>query len=95
MSVWAVLTLGADGAYLLAFTSGFGFPLGVVGIVSVIFAGVLFLPGAQGIGFRWARASWCRAGLILLCAYIGLAAATHHRALAKVKLFAAANNTCK
>ena len=54
-----------------AFTSGFGFPLGVVGDRERHFRGVLFLPGAQGVGFRWTRASWCRAGLTLLCAYIG------------------------
>ncbi len=92
LSVWAVLTLGAYGAYLFAFTSGFGFPLFVVGIVSAIFAVVIFLPGAQGVGFSWTRASWCRAGLVLLCAYIGLAAATHHKALADVKRFADAQH---
>lgn len=89
MGVWAVLTLGAYGAYLLAFTSGFGFPPAVVGIVSAIFAVVLFLPGVQGVGFRWARASWCRAGMLLLCVYIGVAGAAHHRALADVERFAA------
>jgi len=92
ISVWAVLTIGAYGAYLFAFAAGFGFPIAVVGVVSAIFAAILFLPSAQGAGFQWKRANWCRAGLAALCAYIGLAAAAHHKALADVKRFADAQH---
>jgi hypothetical protein len=92
ISVWAVLTVGAYGAYLFAFVAGFGFPIAVVGLVSAIFAVILFLPSAQGAGFQWTRANWCRAGLAVLCAYIGLAAAAHHKAFADVKRFAEAQH---
>ena len=89
IGVWAVLTIGAVGGYFLASVSGFGFSLGIVGVASAIFGTVIFLPAAQGAGFGWTRASWCRAGLALLCAYVGLAAVAHHKALADVEQFAA------
>jgi membrane-bound metal-dependent hydrolase YbcI (DUF457 family) len=88
--IWAALTAGALGGYFFADISGYGFPIAVVGIASAIFAAVIFLPAARGAGFVWTRAAWCRAGLAVLCAYIGLAAAEHHRALAEVEHFAAA-----
>jgi membrane-bound metal-dependent hydrolase YbcI (DUF457 family) len=87
---WAVLTVGAFGGYFFADVSGYGFPIAIVGVVSAIFAVVIFLPATQGAGFPWTRASWCRAGLAVLCAYIGLAAAAHHKAFADVEHFAAA-----
>jgi membrane-bound metal-dependent hydrolase YbcI (DUF457 family) len=87
--VWAALTVGAFGAYLFARAAGYGFPLAVTGVVSVFFAVIVFLPAAEGVGFRWTRAGWCRAGLAILCAYIGLAAAAHQKALADVEHFAA------
>ena len=91
-SVWAVLTVGAIGAYFFASAAGYGFLFPVVGIVSVIFAGIIFMPAARGAGFRWTRASWCRTGLAVVCGYIGLAAAAHHKAFADVKQFAAAQH---
>jgi hypothetical protein len=62
----------------------------IVAGASAIFAVVLFLPTARGVGFGWTRANWCRAGLAVLCVYIGLAAKEHHKALADVEQFAAA-----
>ena len=90
--MWAALTAGAFGAYFFASAAGYAFPIGVVGVVSAIFAVVIFLPSAKGSGFRWTRASWCRAGLAVLCVYIGLAAAAHHKALADVAQFAGAQH---
>ena len=90
--VWAALAVGAFGAYLFASAAGYGFPIAVVGVVSALFAVIIFVPAAQGAGFRWTRATWCRAGLAVLCAYIGLAAAAHHRAFADVERFAAAQH---
>jgi membrane-bound metal-dependent hydrolase YbcI (DUF457 family) len=92
IGAWAALTAGAIGAYFFASGAGYGFPIVVVFVVSAIFAIIIFLPAAQGAGFRWARASWCRAGMALLCAYIGLAAAAHHKALADVERFAHAQH---
>jgi membrane-bound metal-dependent hydrolase YbcI (DUF457 family) len=88
IGVWVALTAGAFGTYWFARSQGFGFSISVVGVASVFFALVLFAPAAQGAGFRWTRAAWCRVGLALVCAYIGLAAAAHQRALAYVQLFA-------
>ena len=92
VGVWALLTVGALAGYLAASGAGYAFPLWVVGAVSAIFAGTIFLPSLQGAGFRWTRASWCRAGLAGLCVYICLAAAAHHKALADVKRFAVAQH---
>ena len=92
ISVWAALTAGAFGTYLFASVAGYGFSLSAVAAASAIFAAILFLPSAQDAGFAWTRANWCRAGLVLLCVYIGLAAAEHHKALADVEQFAAAQH---
>ena len=89
IGVWVALTVGAFGTYLFASTSGYGFPIVDAAVVSTIFAIIIFVPATQGAGFRWTRASWSRAGLTVLCAYIGLAAAAHHKAYADVEHFAA------
>jgi hypothetical protein len=68
---------------------GYGFPIAVAAAASAVLAAVLFLPALRGTGFRWTRAGWCGAGLALVCAYISLAAAAHHKALADVNRFAA------
>jgi membrane-bound metal-dependent hydrolase YbcI (DUF457 family) len=92
MYVWSGLTFGAFGAYLFARASGFGFSIAFVGTVCAIFAIIIFAPATNGVGFHWTRAAWCRAGLAVLCIYIGLAAATHHKAFADVEHFAAAQH---
>lgn len=89
IGIWALLTLGVTGAYFFASSAGFGFPIMIVGLASAIFAVLIFLPAARRAGFRWTRAAWCRAGLAVLCAYIGLAAATHHKAFTDLENFAA------
>jgi membrane-bound metal-dependent hydrolase YbcI (DUF457 family) len=89
---WTALSAGAMGTYWFANGTGYGFPIAVVCAVSAIFAGLIFLPAARGAGFRWTRANWCRAGLAVLCAYIGLAAAAHNKALADVNRLAAAQH---
>jgi membrane-bound metal-dependent hydrolase YbcI (DUF457 family) len=91
ISIWSALTLGAIGGYFLADISGYGFPIAVSAVVSAVFAVIIFLPAAQGIGFRWTRANWCRTGLVVLCVYIGVAAAAHHKAFEDVEHFAAAH----
>jgi hypothetical protein len=88
LGVWAVLTAGAFGTYWFASAAGYGFPIVVAIAASAIFAAIIFLPSAKGTGFRWTRAAWCRVALVILCGYIGLAAAAHHKALADVEHFA-------
>jgi membrane-bound metal-dependent hydrolase YbcI (DUF457 family) len=92
IGVWAALTAGAFGAYLFANSVGYGFPIVVIGVVSAIFAFLIFAPTVQDIGFRWTRAGWCRAGVAVVCAYFALAALAHHKALADVEQFAAAQH---
>jgi len=92
ISVWAVLTAGAFGVYLFASAAGYGFPRPILGVASAVFAAILILPSARGAGFSWTRANWCRVGLAILCVYIGLAGAAHHKALADVEQFAAAQH---
>jgi membrane-bound metal-dependent hydrolase YbcI (DUF457 family) len=92
VGVWVLLTVGAFGAYWLAASQGYGFAAPSVGVASAIFAAVIFLPAAQGAGFRWTRANWCRAGLALVGIYIALAASAHHQALADVRHLADAQH---
>jgi membrane-bound metal-dependent hydrolase YbcI (DUF457 family) len=89
---WALVSAGAVGVYFFALTAGYGYSPAVVGVVSAIFASVIFLPAIRDAGFRWTRAAWCRAGLVVLCAYIVVAATAHHKALADVERFAAERN---
>jgi membrane-bound metal-dependent hydrolase YbcI (DUF457 family) len=91
ISICSALTLGAIGGYFLADISGYGFPIAVSAVVSAVLAVIISLPAAQGIGFRWTRANWCRTGLAVLCVYIGVAAAAHHKAFEDVEHFAAAH----
>src|ERR1700722_4502055 len=74
IGIWIALTAGALGTYWFASSAGYEFSLAVVAFASAIFAALIFVPAVQGTGFRWTRAGWCRAGLVALCAYIGLAA---------------------
>jgi hypothetical protein len=89
---WIVLSAGAFGSYALAGAAGYEFPIWVVGAISAAMAGIVFLPAMGGTGFRWKRASWCRAGVAALCVYIGFAAMAHRTALARVEEFVAARH---
>jgi membrane-bound metal-dependent hydrolase YbcI (DUF457 family) len=91
-AMWGLLTAAAVGAYFFAISAGYPFSLAVVPVVSGIFAVVIFSPASEGTGFLWTRANWCRGGLALLVAYIGLAAAMHYKAAIDVRRFAASRN---
>jgi membrane-bound metal-dependent hydrolase YbcI (DUF457 family) len=88
IGVWVALSLTALGVHEFARIAGYGFPVPVTVIVSAILAVIIFVPAAQGRGFGWTRAAWCRAGLAVLCVYVALAAAAHHKAVADVENFA-------
>jgi len=89
---WAALTVAALGGHTLASSAGYPFPIWVVGILSAVFGVVLLAPRIGDAGFQWRRASWCRAGLALVCIYLASAAVMHGRALADVDRFAAQNH---
>jgi membrane-bound metal-dependent hydrolase YbcI (DUF457 family) len=91
-AVWAALSLSAFGVYALAALAGYGFAIGFVGVVIAVIALTLFVPAVRDTGFGCRRASWCRAGLALLCAYLALASGMHRKALADVGHFAATHH---
>jgi membrane-bound metal-dependent hydrolase YbcI (DUF457 family) len=90
--VWVAFTGGAYAGYAVARAAGFGFPAWIAGAISAIIAAVLYFPALGGVGFRWRRASWCRAGMAALCIYLAFAAISHRRALAYTENFAASRH---
>jgi membrane-bound metal-dependent hydrolase YbcI (DUF457 family) len=90
-TVLAAITVSGFGGYALAESVGYGFAIGVVGVVSAIIAVILFAPAIRSIGFGWTRANWCRAGLAAVCVYLALASGMHRKALVDVNGFAAAH----
>jgi membrane-bound metal-dependent hydrolase YbcI (DUF457 family) len=90
--VWLLFSGMAFAAYEIADSAGYGFSASVVAVISALIAATLFLPTMCRQGFRWRRASWCRAGIAVLCVYLGLAAVAHRRALAYTSEFASSHN---
>jgi membrane-bound metal-dependent hydrolase YbcI (DUF457 family) len=86
--VWLLFTGIAGAAYAVANAAGYGYAAWIVGATSALVAGILFLPAMGGMGFRWTRASWCRAGLAALFVYVTFAATAHRKALAYTEDFA-------
>jgi hypothetical protein len=86
--VWLLFTAIAFMAYAVAKSAGYGFAAWIVGATSAVTAGIIFLPAMGRLGFRWRRASWCRAGFTALCVYVVLAATAHRKALAYTEDFA-------
>jgi len=91
-AMWILFTFGAFGAWRLADLAGFPFHEWIVVLASAIFAGLFFLPGWKGRGFRVPRAAWSRAGVWLSVAYVLTCGYAHHQALGRVRNFAAENH---
>lgn len=87
--VWGACTAGAFGSYALANSVAYPFPRWVVGVASLAAAALIFVPATEGVGFRWRRASWNRAGFVAACAYVALAGVAHQKALAATEEYAA------
>jgi membrane-bound metal-dependent hydrolase YbcI (DUF457 family) len=92
LGVWIACTGAAFGIYAVADAAGFPFARWVVGLASALVALAVSVPGIDGWGFRVRRASWCRAGFVLVAAYIALAGTAHHAALARTEAFADAHH---
>ncbi len=88
--MWGVFTLAVIALAWLTRAVGFPFSPWVVVVVSVLLAGLFFLPTWRGWGFRVRRATWCRAGVCAVAAYLILCVAAHHAAVRRVEQFAAA-----
>ncbi len=87
--LWAIFTVSMLLISWLADAVGFAFSPWTVVAVAALLAVLFFLPRWHGRGFRLRRASWCRAGVYALVAYLGVCATTHYAALRRVEEFAA------
>jgi membrane-bound metal-dependent hydrolase YbcI (DUF457 family) len=85
---WLLFLGFAGAAYAAAKAAGYGFPAWIVGATSLLTAAIVFLPAVGRTGFRWTTAGWCRAGLVALGIYVGLAAMAHQKALGYAENFA-------
>lgn len=90
-AMWTFLTLLALGAWALARAAQFPFSFAAVIVASAIFAALFFLPIRHRDGAAFSRATWCRAGFALSCAYILATGIAHHAAISRVRAFAAQN----
>jgi membrane-bound metal-dependent hydrolase YbcI (DUF457 family) len=90
--MWAVFTLGALAVWQVARSVDFPFHLRIVGIASLVFAALFFLPARGDSGFRLSRTAWCQAGTYMTIGYLFVCGAAHHAALQRVQSFAAENH---
>lgn len=89
--IW--LALAALTAALVAVGASFlGAPdnWGLLFLLLALQAALLAAPALHNWGFGWPAALYCRAGLAALAVYLGVCAAAHQAALARVKAFSAA-----
>ncbi len=91
-AAWAFLAIIALGVWALARAAQFAFSFEAIILASAIFAALFFLPIRQRDGKPFSRASWCRAGFALSCAYILTAGIAHHAAISCARAFAAQNH---
>ena len=89
---WIAFTLGTMGVWFLARAAGFPFHPWIAGLASSIIAALFFLPSLGDWGARVNRATWCRAGVYAMVAYVFACGVAHHAALARVDEYASANH---
>ncbi len=89
---WGLFTLLALAVKGLLEATGFPISLRTVAVASLLFAALFFLPGWRGWGLHVRRATWARAALLALLAYLSLCAAAHQAALRRVEQFAASQH---
>ena len=89
---WGFCTILALGAWSLARAAEFPFSFSIVIVAAAIFVVLLFLPLQHNWGSRVSRASWCRAGFYVACAYIILCGFAHHAAMSRVRAFASSHH---
>lgn len=67
------------------------FPVSLTTIAAIVLllAALFFAPTWRGRGFRIERRTWCRAGVVALAGYLGLASLNHSAAVRRVEEFAA------
>ncbi|MFZ3218336.1 MAG: metal-dependent hydrolase [Candidatus Acidiferrales bacterium] len=92
LSMWAVFTIGAFAAWIIAAAVGFPFHVWIAFFASGIIAALFFFPAIRDAGFGVAAARWSQAGLVVLLAYVFACSVAHHAALLRVRNFASANH---
>lgn len=90
--LWSACTLGVLLVYWSARALRFPFSPVALLVIAAVLAALFFLPAAGDRGYRWRRATWCRAGVCAFAAYLGFCAAAHQVALRRVRQFAAERN---
>ncbi len=90
--VWLLLSSGAVGVWWLAQSVGRPIPISAVAVTGALFFLLCLAPLWRGLGQRWSRAQWCRAGVVALVLYVGGCMVAHRLALAEVHRFAAEQN---
>ncbi|HET6200236.1 MAG: metal-dependent hydrolase [Candidatus Acidiferrales bacterium] len=86
--MWGFCTILAVGARSLARTAEFPFSIWIIVVASALFAALFFLPMLNNWGSHVSRASWCRAGFYVACAYIIACGVAHQVAISRVRAFA-------
>jgi len=89
---WGFCTILTLGVWSLARAAEFPFSLSIVILAAAFFVALFFLPALNGWGSRISRASWCRTGFYVACAYILLCGFAHHAAMSRVRAFAATHD---
>lgn len=87
--VW--LLLASFAALVIGLVSpffGVGFQWGLLGLLGAALGAVFLAPAARGWGFAQSRAGFCRMGVAVFAAYIGVCAAAHFAAVRQVERFA-------
>ncbi len=88
--LWALLV--AFAALLIRFVSPFfgaGFQWGLLALVAGVLATIFLAPALGGWGFRQSRATFCRIGVAVFAAYIGLCVVSHGLAVRRIEQFLA------
>ena len=88
--LWALFT--AFAALLIRFISPFfgaGFQWWLLALLAGILAAIFLAPAVRGWGFRQSRAVFCRIGVGVFAAYIGLCVVSHALAVRRIEQFLA------
>src|SRR5271155_1645598 len=88
MGIWLFSELALMVVAALARIVGAPISARAIVIAGLLLTLILFLPARHRWGMNISQAAWNRAGLVVACIYIALAAYAHHVALDRVKSFA-------
>jgi membrane-bound metal-dependent hydrolase YbcI (DUF457 family) len=89
LPLWAVFSAAAFAIGPLVRPLDVPFPTGASFVLAAALGCFFVLPLRHGTGSRAGRVKWCRIGVALTAAYLGLAALMHHSAFQHVSEFAA------